>query len=169
MITQDTVEKLLRYNAVTGEFHWKKSSGSKSAGSVASHVGKLGYVQIRIDGVLYYAHRLAWLVSHGCFPTAQIDHINHNRSDNRLCNLREVSHAENQRNKGMNSRNKSGVTGVFWDFVNNKWKAQIKFEGKVVNLGRFSAKTDAIAARTAAEAKANYHPNHGIGERGRDC
>jgi hypothetical protein len=111
-----------------------------------------GYIIIRIDNVLYLAHRLAWLYMTGSWPPAQIDHINRSRADNRWENLRAVSNTENAWNRTAPS-NKSGFTGVRRE--NNKWLAEIKVNYKPIRLGLFETPE---AAHTAyLEAKRKLH------------
>lgn len=122
---------MLRYDSDTGDFVWlTQKSNCIMVGSKAGCLRKTGYIEISLDGRLYFAHRLAWLYNFNNFPKEQIDHINGNRSDNRLANLREVSRAENMRNIKMQSNNTSGLTGVNYREVpyrcgstNNYWTA----------------------------------------------
>jgi hypothetical protein len=88
---------------------------------------------------------------HGVWPEDQIDHINRDRADNRIENLREVTNKQNQQNRSTNSDNTSGHTGVSWYKPYSKWRAQIKHNHKVIHLGYFTNIEDAIAARKAAE------------------
>lgn len=101
---------------------------------------------IRIDGNDYKAHRVAWLIYYGEWPTLFIDHINRNPADNRICNLRQATDAENKRNVGRRSHNTSGYKGVTWDPVNNKWLAHATYEGKGYHLGRYSNIEEAAMA-----------------------
>ena len=166
MATAERVRELLSYDPSTGEFWWKvKTSNRVKARSVAGYErtnqdGKK-YWLIRVDGKLHYAHRLAWLVTHGEFPPEQIDHIDGNGLNNRLENLRAVSHAENGRNLRKKSNNTSGVSGVSWHKSRQKWAAQIQVNRKHIHLGLFANKDEAIAARRAAEAEYGFHENHG--------
>jgi hypothetical protein len=102
------------------------------------------------------AHRAIWAIATGQWPDA-IDHINGVRSDNRLCNLRSADAATNSRNAGRRIDNKSGHVGVCWDARRAKWLATIA--GR--QIGRFSSKDEAVAARVAASLANNFHPNHG--------
>ena len=97
----------------------------------------IGYVQIYFNGRIYSAHRLAWALAHKVQPVGEIDHINGNRADNRLCNLRLVSSQEQNRNRSLSKRNKSGVKGVCWEAARGKWRATVNPGGKVVLVGRF--------------------------------
>jgi hypothetical protein len=120
-----------------------------------------GYTRITIKGRRYKTHRVVWALHHGEWPDS-IDHINHDRADNRIQNLRSIPVAENLRNKSRDKRNTSGKTGVSWDSRTNKWFAKICVDKKQISLGLFADKEDAIAARVAAERAAGFHPNHGM-------
>lgn len=104
-----------------------------------------GYKYIGYKGKVYCAHRVVFYYHHGYLPE-YVDHINHNRSDNRIENLRAATPSENQCNRVLNRNNTSGVKGVTWNKNRNKWQASICFEGKVYNLGRFEKLEDAEAA-----------------------
>ncbi|WBK39668.1 hypothetical protein [Xanthomonas phage L522] len=114
-LTFEQVDQLLAYDPATGELRWKVARGRHGnackAGSVAGSVNSRGYIQVGVHGRLYQAHRLAWLLHHGAWPSQQIDHIDRDRTNNRIDNLRECSNSENQQNVGKRSDNKSGVQG----------------------------------------------------------
>ncbi len=120
-----------------------------------------GYLIAMADGVRIKVHRIVWLMHYGSWPTKAIDHVNGDRSDNRIENLRDVDQLENSRNQQRRSTNSSGVTGVFWNYIHRKWQASISVEGKKIFLGRFSDICAAEKARKDAEAKYGFHPNHG--------
>jgi hypothetical protein len=135
---------------------------SKYAGKEAFCTdNKGGYLVGEIGGIAIYAHRVLWALVHGEWPDGEIDHINGNRRDNRLENLRLVTTQENLMNKGLQVNNSSGHVGVAFEKDRGKWKAFVKFDGKNINLGRFENIDDAIAARIAANVKYGYHENHG--------
>lgn len=115
-----------------------------------------------VDGVRQYfsEHRAIWTMVYG-YWAKEIDHINGDPQDNRLENLREVTHRENCLNGRRRSRNTSGANGVNWDASRNKWLVRIQTEKGAVNRGRFDSFDDAVAARKAAEAEYGYHENHG--------
>ncbi len=121
-----------------------------------------GYLTGKLFGRTYKAHRVAWAIAKGAWPDGEIDHINGVRDDNRLVNLRGVSRQENNRNARRRRDNTSGVCGVYWHKGKQKWRAHIKVDGRKVHLGYFPEKTDAIAARQAAEIEFGFHPNHGL-------
>lgn len=96
-------------------------------------------------------------------PTGVIDHINHDRLDNRPENLRDVTHVENTRNSKLSTANTSGTTGVYWDKSRKLWIASIKVNYKSISLGRYADIEDAIAARSVANKLFGFHENHGKG------
>lgn len=149
MLTQDRLKQLLDYDADTGVFAWKITKGRARAGAVAGATDAYGYRVIRVDGVLYKAHRLAWLHVYGRWPDGLLDHINRAPSDNRLHNLREATQSENMHNATRKS--KSGMPGVLWRSERNRWVAQIRVGYKTHVLGSFRSKEEAIAARRKAE------------------
>lgn len=108
----------------------------------------------------YYAHRIVWLLYTGNWPD-QIDHVNGNRIDNRIINLRSVSHLENHKNKSIHKDNTSGVHGVHWSKNSNKWRAEIMVSNCRKHLGYFESIEDAAIARKYAEIKYGFHENHG--------
>lgn len=120
-----------------------------------------GYMVGRLLGRACLAHRAAFALYHGRWPTGQIDHIDHDGTNNRQDNLREVSKAENNRNRSKSSRNTSGHTGVHWCKQGRRWMAQIKINGRSTHIGGFYRIEDAVAARGAAEKAHGFHPNHG--------
>lgn len=157
----ELVTERLRYYPSTGRFVWRPRNSFRYSGMEAGHLSPIhGYRFIRIDGELYHAHRLAWFYIHGYMPQ-EIDHINHDRSDNRLKNLREVTRDENRKNLAISDRNKSGVTGVVWCRQTGKWRAQIVHKRQHYHLGRFTSFVSAVRARRTAEQKLNFHRNHG--------
>jgi len=140
------------YNQDTGIFTWKrKPCNTVNAGDVAGSKNAIGYLQLMVCNKKYSAHRIAWLISYGEWPDV-IDHINGDRSDNRIKNLRNTDMTGNARNKCIQKNNKSGYKGVSFDKINKKWVAYIIGDGKHINLGRFSNVEDAAYAyREAAK------------------
>jgi len=153
MLTQARLKDLLFYDEKTGLFTWKVKRGGKATiGRRAGGRDHYGYTVIRLDGVLYKAHRLAWLYKTGSWPEQNLDHINQNKSDNRLKNLRLAGQTLNMHN-AKRAATKSGVVGVVWDSCRKKWTARIKVNYASVFLGRFDNKDDAVKARECAHKK----------------
>ena len=156
-LTQARLKSVLDYDPASGIFNWKISlSSTAGVGDIAGCKNFYGYLVTRIDGKLYLNHRLAWVYVNGYFPENDIDHIDRNRTNNKIDNLREVSRACNLRNCGNPVTNTSGVKGVYWKKRDNKWYAQIKDNGKKYNLGIYSAFDDAVFARLAGEQSLNW-------------
>jgi hypothetical protein len=152
-ISQEKSKERLYYDPNIGIFTWIKVAWNKTQwiGKEAGCIDPSnGYVVIKIDGVVYRAHRLAWIYMTGIDPGEQIDHVNLVRNDNRFSNLREASHTQQQQNGPLWSSNTSGHKGV--TRVRNKWRAQIGKDNRMIYLGDFSSKEEAAAAyRKAAE------------------
>ena len=161
MITQKEIKEMLSYNPNTGCFIWMVSRGSAKVGDAAGGINGKGYFQIRVKGKIYLSHRLAWMITHGKFPEYDTDHINHDRADNRIVNLREVTRQENMKNASLYKTNTSGCCGISWFKSDGKWMAYIKLNGKDAYLGLFTDKFEAICARKSAENTHGYHANHG--------
>ncbi len=151
-LTAECLRSVLHYDQETGIFTWKVSTSRRvKVGDVAGSQNGGGYLQISVQSRLQLAHRLAWLYIHGSWPKDQIDHINRIRTDNRISNLREVSHKQNMQNRSKPSTNTSGHTGVRWNKQRSKWQAYIMHNRKHLHLGYFSILEEAVAARKAAE------------------
>lgn len=153
---ESILTELLDYNPVTGEFIWKQNRGRMAkAGDKAGTIYS-GYLRIRVGSSQYFAHRLAWLIWHGKDPGEYcIDHINGNKLDNRICNLRLCTHAENMRNRKINTNSSSGLKGVSFDKSKNRWRAVIKFQNKSITIGRFD--TPELAHLAYCKAAAELH------------
>lgn len=151
-----TAVSVLDYNPLTGLFTWKVRRGSAVAGGVAGYLNQKGYVVIMLGGKCIYAHRLAWELTFNESPR-EVDHINGDRSDNRICNLRNSSRSENSLNTGISERNKSGIKGVCFNKKYKTWQAYGSKNGKQVNLGQFKDINDAISARSEF-VNNNYSP-----------
>jgi hypothetical protein len=160
-IKRERVRELLRYSSCTGTFTWLESRGGVAAGSIAGCLVDDGGIQIRVDGKVHKAHRLAFLWMLGWMPK-EVDHINHVRRDNSWINLRPATRVINSRNLGMSKANTSGITGVGWHKRDLRWRAQIRVNSEYIYLGSFVEKEDAISARKAAEVKYEFHENHGL-------
>ena len=144
MITQERLKEILDYNPETGDFVWRVTLSNKVvAGSVAGSATSQGYLRITIGETEYRAHRLAWLYVHGEWPKRQIDHINRDKTDNRIANLRDVSASVNCANRG--HQNKTGLRGARRNF-NGRFQSAIKQCGKMKHLGYFDTAEEAHEA-----------------------
>ena len=151
-LTQERLMSLVSYDAETGVFTWRITRRNCKTGAVAGSLLK-GYVRISIDSKIYAAHRLAWLYTHGCWPSNEIDHINRVRNDNRLCNLREATRELNTQNANVRVDSPYGIRGVTKHKYRNKYRARIQANKKAMLLGLFDTPEEAAAAYAAAAAK----------------
>lgn len=150
-----SAHELLSYEPKTGHFYWKEDRGGfAKRGSRAGAVDANGYVNIRVRRRLYKAHRLAWLYIHGVWPELDIDHINGNKADNRLCNLRLATSAQNVANSNVRCDSKLGLKGVrLAGGCTRRWVARITEDGTRRVIGRYSSPEAAYAAYCEAAAK----------------
>jgi hypothetical protein len=157
------IQELVSYDPITGVLSWRVKKGKCFAGQEIRCQNGAGYIVVRIDDVLYRAHRIAWVIMNGAWPDGEIDHINRIRSDNRFCNLRIANRSQNMQNINTPSTNKSGKKGVSFDKKTCKWRADIKADGKRFNLGRFNTIEEAEEAYKKASAKLHgmfsFHKN----------
>lgn len=137
----------LSYNKETGHFTWLTFRRKVKPGDLAGTKDKDGYLVITYRGVLFKAHRLAWFFENGSLPAETIDHINRDRSDNRIDNLRIATRHEQSQNMGEYKNNKSGYQGVYFNSKAGKWQAQITYKGKRYHVGIFDNPEEASSAR----------------------
>lgn len=149
--TAERVREVFDYNPETGLLFWKVSLGDKCVVGqpTSQRPSKIGYLRVRLDGVLYYAHQLIWLHYYGVWPTPQVDHKNTVRHENWVANLRLSTHSQNMMNRRVNSNNKTGIKGVCWDLKAKKFIAQIQKDGERFRIGYFDKKEDAGTAYAA--------------------
>jgi len=148
-LTAEWLRENLTYLPESGVFLWKKRGFGRTMGKVLGCKTGLGYIHMKVDGVVHYAHRLAWLYVHGEWPKKMLDHIDSNKSNNTISNLREATAAQNAARRPTGQRWIAPSRGVFphgTGFV-----ARIHFAGKRHYLGYFSTLE---AAKAAYEAKA---------------
>ncbi len=151
--TVKRLKEVLMYDPKTGKFHWKiRPAYCIQIGYEAGGVDDQGYIRIRIDGIKYKAHQLAWLYMTGEWPETEIDHKNRKRHVNKWKNLRLSYETLNQRNRSLSKNNTSGHNGISWDARIQKWIAYIYFNKKLINLGSYKIKEDAVTARKEGES-----------------
>ena len=157
--TQQRISELFVYEG--GVLRNRNKRGCKAPqGAIAGYIEKSGYRRVMVDGKTHMAHRLVWKLVAGSDPKT-IDHIDGNKLNNDISNLRSVEVADNCRNKQQCKRNTSGINGVLRDSSGKKWVARITHDYKCYHLGTFETSEQALAARIAAEEKFGFHPNHG--------
>ena len=178
-LTIDYLNECVEYNKLNGTFKWKqrpsnhfksdiafKAFNTFRAGNIAGHYTQQGYIKLCVSfngvphGIL--AHVAAWGIVHGTFPVGIMDHIDLNRSNNRITNLREASPQESAQNRGKQCNNTSGFKGVYWHKHSKKYRACIGVGRKQIALGYFLNPSDAHAAYCeAADLIYGEFSNHG--------
>ena len=161
-LTFEQASEMFEYDPATGNLLWSEKARlvsrvgtdrglwKRSPGGVAGTVNGRGYINISFNGARYLAHRVVWLLRTGEWPKDQIDHINKNRADNRLENLRPATNRSNHANRTNNS---SGHVGVMWEKARSRWKAYARVGYRMHNIGRYSTVEEAVEARKAYLAK----------------
>lgn len=166
--------RMVCYSPNSGEFIWKSKPqnepdsqrwNTRYAGKFCGTYDDKGYLRIlvQIDGKKrkIRAHRLAWFIVHGVLPSGEIDHINQDKADNRISNLRDVPKELNQRNGTRKRNNTSGVPGVTWHKQRGKWCAQASLGGKHYHIGLYDNIMEAEAATRKFRAEHGFTENHG--------
>lgn len=174
-----SLQALLRYELETGKLFWLPrgpewfSNGANSAEhnaakwnarfagkeAINSKSASHGYCDGAVLGVGVLAHRVAFAIYHGRWPVG-VDHIDGDKRNNMLANLREADQGENMLNSKVRRDNKSGEAGI-WQLRRGGWRARIKARGQTEDLGKFETKEAAIAARKEAQRRLGFHQNHG--------
>lgn len=168
------VANRVHYDSDSGLMTWKQKHGigrdvirwnAQFAGKQCGSVTNRGYMSITVAaGKQHFrisVHRLAWLIVYGELPKTQIDHINRNRSDNRISNLRLSDPSANMRNRSKNKNNTSGVTGVSWNESRKIWESRVGACGKIKHLGYFKNFNDAVTSVKRFRAANDFSENHG--------
>ena len=153
MLTRDRVCELFDYDPATGDLIRRVAKANQPAGAVAGSVNAKGHLNVQVDGRLYAAHRLVFLMHHGWLPR-EIDHENRIKTDNRIGNLRPCSRSQNTGNVGLRSINITGFKGIWFAKHANRWRAAIKVHGVSKHLGYFDTPE---AAALAYDKAASVH------------
>lgn len=153
--TPDELKELFSYDPESGVIAWavKRKQSNLNVGDAAGCIKPYGYVRIQVGRVMLSAHRVAWALHYGSWPTDEIDHINRVRSDNRISNLRACSHAENMRNKPVAKSNKTGFKGVTKH--KGSYRATIGVNGSNLKLGSYP--TPEAAHMAYVQAAKHHH------------
>ena len=156
LLSAENLKELLNYDPKTGSFHWRVSYGNAVAGSPAGTERKSGYAVIGLCGEKFRVHRLAWLYVHGCWPKGTIDHIDTDKSNNRISNLRDVSQSLNKQNmRAATKANALGVLGVYWSERRGGYMASLRVEGRQKRKGPY--KTIERASQSYVDMKRQWH------------
>ena len=176
-VTPADLRRLLRYDAETGGLTWlPRSSADVPSGKAkealrwnSRYAGRSAFTAPNNGGYLsgavfkrpLLAHVVGWTIHYGAWPRGVLDHIDGDRLNNRISNLRDVSVAENARNVRLPITNSSGRIGVSYNRRDKLWTAYIGVRGRNRVLGNFKRFDDAVSARSDAEKTLDYHDNHG--------
>ncbi len=154
MNKDETLKEYINYDKDSGILTWKKiyKHRKRFGSAVNVYPDKAGYLVFVFNNKNYKTHRVAWFLYYGKWPN-QIDHINGNKKDNRVINLRNVTHTVNNFNKKLRSNNTSKKTGINWCCRYKKWRARINVKGVTYFLGYFNLKKEAVRVRLDAEIK----------------
>lgn len=131
---------------------WNTRFSGTKAGSLDSY----GYLQVKINGKLNLVHRIIWLIANG-YNAKNIDHIDGNTINNKIENLRDVTHSKNMKNQKIYKTNKTGLMGVHWLSKKSVWLAKISNR----HIGQYECLLDACSARKSMEISNSFHENHG--------
>lgn len=159
-ITYDRLVELVNYDSETGIFTRKKPCARCREGQILGYKKGNGYIAFTLDSKKYFAHRLAWLYVNKELPENDIDHIDGNRTNNSIKNLRDVSRSENLENSSKpKSHNKStGIVGAYFHKQLGKFVSRIQVNKKDIYLGNFE--TAELANKAYMEAKIKFHKGY---------
>ena len=176
--SSEVLRQLLRYEPETGKLFWLPRGvasfdfshdavrlaaawNGRNAGNEAfTCVSQDGYYNGKVFNTTVRAHRVAYAIFYGEWPANHIDHVDGDRLNNRIANLRDVTNAENCLNKAVRASSKTGINGVTWAKRERKWRVKIGVGGKKKEVGLFDDLSSAVIARKSAEKGIGYHPNH---------
>ena len=160
-LTVDLLNELLTYDRETGKLYWKSARQGVTVGKEAGALDKEGYSILRINYKRYRTHRVVFLMHKGYLP-AVLDHIDGDRANNRLDNLRPASLSQNQHNRKLNKNNKSGFKGVSYNSKSKMFLASIKHQRQTIFLGSYKTPEEADkVVRVAREELHGNFANHG--------
>lgn len=156
LLTQERLKQLLDYDPATGKFTWKSDKYCRKIGEKAGYLFRSeGYWIIKVEGGVYKAHRLAWFFTFGKWPRHGLDHIDRDKLNNAILNLREATDAENAQNRSLSKNNTTGYAGVTFYKLRGDYAARIGYRGKIIHIGYFD--TIELAADAYAKMKKKLH------------
>ena len=161
-ISTEELNYHFRHDATEGKLYRRFSRAGSPAGKEAGSIKDTGYRALRVRGLYIATHRAIYQMVHGALEDGlDIDHIDGDRLNNKIENLRTVTRGENGKNKRLPRTNSSGIIGVNWSKPHSKWKAVIKHNQHIYYLGLYTSKEEAAKVRMEAAIRFGFHPNHG--------
>jgi hypothetical protein len=157
MMTRMRLVELFDYDKSTGLFTRKVSVRKDRIGTIAGAANGFGHIQIRVDGTLFMAHRLAWMWMYGEWPSTNIDHVNGIPNDNRISNLRLATPKENQENVKLRIDSSTGCRGVNWNKAERKWVSRVQHYKERIVVGKFDSLFEAVCAVKSARNSLYTH------------
>jgi hypothetical protein len=171
----ELIRSVIDYDPETGAMVWKDSDdlppffNRRLIGAPAlASVHRTGYLHGHLFGLSVKAHRVAWAIHYGKWPELFIDHIDRDRANNRIANLRIATRSQNGRNKVSKQNTSSQYLGVSYHISNRKWQASIRDHGQDIHIGYFDDEVKAARAYDAAALKIHgefANPNFPISSR----
>jgi len=155
MISHQELLEVMDYDPITGIFIWKKCRKPQLNGKPVGYSCRKGYLLTEVANQKYFLHKLAWYYVTGSYPTGIIDHIDTDKTNNKINNLREATINQNVWNMSISRRNTSGVKGISYDPQRKKWRATLMVDRKEVLHKRFDLLSDAEDA--IREAREKFH------------
>ena len=157
------IRRLISYDPDSGNLIWRErmSNRVKPGMAALSAAKSSGHLHGFVRGVALQAHRVAWAIHYGEWPTGFIDHVNGVRCDNRIANLRVVDARDNAKNRRANKMKVSGLPHGVSQKANGRYFAQIQEGGRNVHLGYFGSADEAKVAYDTARVRLGFHANHG--------
>lgn len=159
-LTQALLKKFYNYDPLTGVVTARLEQHNYYAGEVVGYVANTGYISLSVGCKEYLLHRIIWLYMTGNMPD-QVDHIDHDRLNNKWDNLREVNNTDNSKNASISKNSSTKINGVSFMKSRGKYRAYITVNRKQISLGLYDTEQEAAKARRDADIKYGFHPNHG--------
>lgn len=150
MTSVERLRELLVYDPESGALSWRSDRSNLRAGASAGTLDRKGYLRLQIDKKRYFAHRVAYAIHTGEWPSSQIDHIDGDPANNRIANLREASGHQNMWNRRKPAANTSGYKGVSFRKDLRRYQAYVAAHGKMRHIGYFDSAEEASEAYQAA-------------------
>jgi len=161
ILSFEEAQSYFTYNSDTGALLYKKKTSNKiTIGDPVGSDNGAGYIKLSFKKRNYYAHRVIWLLMTGKWPKDQIDHVDHDRSNNKWDNLKAATNKTNGKNQSLKINNMSGISGVHFNKRSKYWQGSIKVDGKHHYLMGGKDLFEICCARKSAELKYGFHPNH---------